>query len=173
MEFAEFFTQMHWSVIALLAAALIFLIVELIIPGFGVCGIAGIACGVASIVCEAVFTKSLFCVFFLIFLILLIFIIMFTVFSFSLRKGFLKKSPLIQNETALPLGYGKDEKLASLVGRSGEITSICKPIGKAKIDGTVYTVKSAENTINCGEKIVVAAIKDNTIIVKHKGGENE
>lgn len=173
MEFAEFFTQMHWSVIVLLAAALIFLIVELILPGFGVCGISGIVCGVAAVVCETIFTKSLFCVFFLIFLILLVFIILFAIFSFSLNKGVLKKSPLIQNETALPSGNGKDEKIMALVGKEGVITTICKPTGKAEIDGNIYTVRSADSTICPGEKVIVTQIKDNTILVKHQGGENE
>ena len=80
MEFAEFFTQMHWSVIVLLATALIFLIVELIVPGFGVWGISGIVCGIAAVVCEAIFTKSLFDVFFMIFLVLVVFTIMFALF---------------------------------------------------------------------------------------------
>lgn len=173
MGFTEFFTQMHWAVIVLLAAALIFLIVELILPGFGVCGISGIVCGVAAVICEAIFTKSLFCVFFLIFLILLVFIILFAIFSFSLNKGFLKKTPLIENETALPSGYGKDEKILNLVGKEGKITSICKPVGKAEIDGCTYTVRSAESTIYKGEKVVVVAIKDGAIIVKYTGGENE
>lgn len=173
MEFAEFFTQMHWSVIVLLAAALIFLIVELILPGFGVCGISGIVCGVAAIVCEAIFTKSLFCVFFLIFLMLLIFIILFAIFSYSLNKGFLKKSPLVQNDTALPMDYGKDEKIVALVGKEGKITSICKPVGKAEIDGKNYTVRSDSNTIYPGDRIIVTEIKDNTIIVKYLGGKNE
>lgn len=173
MEFAEFFTQMHWSVIVLLAAALIFLVVELILPGFGVCGISGIVCGVAAIVCEAVFTKSVFCVFFLIFLMLLIFIILFAIFSHSLNKGILKKSPLVQNDTALPIDYGKDEKIAMLVGKEGEITSICKPVGKAEIEGKIYTVRSDSNAIYPGDRIIVTEIKDNTIIVKYLGGKNE
>lgn len=173
MEFVEFFTQMHWSVIVLLAAALIFLIAELVIPGFGVCGIIGIICGIGAVVCEAIFAQSVFCVFFLIFLILLIFIVLFVIFSYSLNKGFLKKSPLIQNETALPANYGKDQKIAELIGKEGKITSICKPIGKAELDGKIYTVRSADTTIYPGEKVVVDKIKDNTIIVKYLGGENE
>lgn len=173
MEFAEFFTQMHWSVIVLLAAALIFFIVELIVPGFGVWGISGIVCGIAAVVCEAIFTKSLFDVFFMIFLVLVVFTIMFALFSFLFSRGFLKKTPLVDNETALPKDYGKDEKLQELIGKKGRITSICKPVGKAEIDGVTYTVCSKDSTIFVGDKIIVTEIKNNTIIVKFLGGENE
>ena len=117
MEFAEFFTQMHWAVIMLLAISLVLLIIEAVIPGFGVCGISGIAAGIAAVVCEAVFTKSLFDVFFLIFIILVVFTILFIIFSHSFSKGLLKKTPLVEDGTAIPKDYGKNKKLDLLVGK--------------------------------------------------------
>lgn len=173
MEFAQFFTQMHWAVIMLLVLALVLLIVEAIIPGFGICGISGIAAGVAAVICEAIFTRSLFDVFFLIFIILLVFTILFVVFSHSFSKGLLKKTPLVENGTAIPKDYGKHKKLETLVGKEGEVVSICKPVGKAKIEGKTYTVCSTRGTIYPGDKIRVVEIKDNTVKVEYIGGENE
>ncbi len=173
MQFVEFFTQMHWSVITLLAAFVVLFIIEGILPGFGVCGILGTICGIAAIVCEAIFTKSLFDVFFLIFLVLLLFVILFVIFSHSFSKGLLKKTPLVENNSALPENYGKDEKLKTLIGKEGEVISQCKPVGKAKIDGTVYTVCSVKDFIYEGQKIKVVEIKDSVIRVDLIGGENE
>lgn len=173
MEFAQFFTQMHWAVIMLLVLCLVLLIVEAIIPGFGICGVSGIAAGVAAVICEAIFTKSLFDVFFLIFIILLVFTILFIIFSHSFNKGLLKKTPLVEDGTAIPKDYGKHKHLENLIGKEGEVISICKPVGKAIIEGKTYTVCSTRGTIYPGEMVKVAEIKDNTIKVEYIGGENE
>ncbi len=172
--FAEFFTQMHWSVIMLLCISLVLLIVEAVLPGFGVCGISGIVAGIAAVVCEAVFTKSVFYVFFLILIVLVIFTLMFVIFSYALRRGPLKKTPLVESKSALPENYGKNEEFEKLIGKNGEVISACKPVGKAVIEGKQYTVSAKNGTINEGEKIRVCEIKNNTIKVELiKGGKDD
>ncbi len=173
MEFVEFFTQMHWAVIVLLVVCVALFVIEGVVPGFGIWGIMGIIAGVAAIICEAVFTQSLFAVFFMIFLILLLFTIIFVVFSVLLSKGVLKKTPLVETKTALPEDYKNAENLKQLVGKTGKVITICKPAGKAEIDGKVYSVRALDSNIYEGETIVVVAIKDNTILVKLNGGEDE
>lgn len=173
MEFAEFFTQMHWSVIMLLVIAMVFLIAEALIPGFGVCGITGIVSGVAAVICEAVFTKSVFDVFFLIFLILLVFTVLFIIFSHSFNKGLLKKTPLVENRSAVPENYGKSKNLDELVGKEGEVVSACKPVGKAVIEGKTYTVCAKIGKIRVGDKVKVVEIKDSSIKVERIGGKDE
>ena len=173
MEFAEFFTQMHWSVIMLLVIALAFLIAEAFIPGFGVCGITGVVSGVAAVICEAIFTKSVFDVFFLIFLILIIFTVLFIIISHSFSKGLLKKTPLVENRSAVPENYGKSKNLDELIGKEGEVVSACKPVGKAIIEGKTYTVCAKIGRIGEGDKVKVVEIKDSSIKVERIGGENE
>lgn len=173
MEFVEFFTQMHWIVIVLLVVCSAFFIIEAVVPGFGVWGILGIMCGIAAIICEAVFTKSLFDVFLMIFLVLLVFTLVFILFSLLLSKGVLKKTPLVENSSALPEDYRNSEKLKELVGKTGKVISLCKPTGKATIDGVTYTVRSTNANIYVGEEVKVVDIKDNTILVELIGGENE
>lgn len=173
MQFAEFFTQMHWSVIMLVVIAIAFLFIELVVPGFGFWGVIGIMAGIAAVVCEAVFTKSVFDVFFLIFLLLVIFAIAFAIFSHSFRKGMLKKTPLVENHSALPENYGKNTQLDALIGKQGKVVTQCKPVGKARIEGQVYTVTSVKGNIYQGELIKVVEIKDNIIKVEYLGGEDE
>lgn len=173
MEFVEFFTQMHWSVIVLLVATIVLFIIEAVVPGFGVWGITGSIAGVAAIVCEAVFTKSAFDVFFMIFLVLVLFTILFVIFSHSFSKGLMRKTPLVEEKSALPENYGINKDLKELIGKEGEIISICKPVGKAKIGDKIYTVCSIKDTIYEGEKVVVVKVENNTVKVEYKGGENE
>ena len=173
MEFVEFFTEMHWSVILLLVITIILFVIEIIIPGFGIWGIMGTITGIAAIVCEAVFTLSVFDVFFMIFLILVLFAILFVIFSHSFHKGLIKKTPLVESQTALPENYGINPNLKELVGKQGEIITLCKPVGKAKIDKSVYTVCSVKGAIYEGEKIKVVEVENNTIKVEKIGGEQD
>lgn len=168
MEFVEFFTQMHYAVVILLVLCVVLLIIEAVMPGFGIWGISGIVCGVGAVVCEAIFTKSLFDVFMMIFLILLLFTIIFITFSLWLGKGGFKKTPFVETKSALPENYKSSEDLSGLVGKTGKVTSLCKPSGRAVIDGKVYPVRSIGENIAEGENVVVVEIKDNTILIKTK-----
>ncbi len=172
VEFVEFFTQMHYAVVILLVLCIVLLIIEAVVPGFGVWGASGIVCGVGAVVCEAIFTKSLFDVFLMIFLILLLFTIIFVTFSLWLGKGGFKKTPFVETKSALPEDYKNSENLSSLVGKNGKVTSLCKPSGRAVIEGKVYPVRSIGENIAEGESIVVVEIKDNTILVKTKEEKN-
>ena len=48
MEFVEIFTQMSWIVAALLFLGLVFIVVEVFLPGFGFFGITGALAIVAA-----------------------------------------------------------------------------------------------------------------------------
>lgn len=172
MEFVEFFTEMHYAVIILLVLCTVLLIIEAVIPGFGFWGISGIVCGVAAVICEAVFTRSFFAVLLMIFLILLIFTIIFVLFSVLLGKGILNKTPLVETKSALPEDYKEGAELKALVGKTGKVVSSCKPVGKANIDGKVFTVRSVGENIDVGVEIEVIEIKDSTILVKTKEEKN-
>ena len=54
MEFAEIFTQMGWIPAVLLCVGLVFIIVEVFVPGFGFFGIAGTISIVAGIIVRIV-----------------------------------------------------------------------------------------------------------------------
>ena len=172
MEFIQFWTEMSWIVILLLCLAIGFAIAEGLIPGFGVCGIMSIICGVGSLVTEGIVTKSIFCVLFLLVLILVIGLILFFTFVLSARKGWLKKTAIIENKSSIPADYGKESKKKLLIGRVGEVVSECKPVGKAEFDGETYTIISRNKNIQKGSLVFVQEIKDNLVFVKElKGGE--
>lgn len=174
MGFAEFFTQMSWIVILLLSLAAVFGIAESLTPGFGVCGTISVICAVASLVLEGVFTRSIYAVLLVLVIIIIIAIILFSVFVIMARKGFLKKTPIIESKSAIPENYGEDKEKKLLVGKVGIVISECKPVGKAEFDGKVFTIISKNKNVQVGKFVVVEEIKDSFIFVKElKGGENE
>ncbi len=170
---AMFWTSNSWIVVLLLVLTFVFAVAEGLIPGFGFCGITSIICGTAAIVCEAVFTKSLLYVLLMIVIMLVVFVLIFTLFVYSVRKGFLKKSPIFDETSALPENYvEKDRKLS--VGRVGVVVSECKPIGKADFEGKCYTIVSRESTIAIGRLVFVEEVRDNLVFVRTlKGGKDE
>jgi len=168
-----FWTSDSWIVVLLLVLTLAFGIAEGLIPGFGVCGITSILCGTAAIICEAIFTKSVLYVILMIVIMLVVFVILFSLFVYSVRRGMLKKTPIFDEQTALPKDYNISDK-KDLIGKVGEVVSECKPIGKADFDGKTYTIISRDNTIHIGKLVIVEEIKDDLIFVKKlKGGKDE
>lgn len=174
MEFVAFWTSMHWVVILLLVLALIFAVVEVFIPGFGICGTISIMLGVATVVVEGVLTKSVFNALLMFVLILIILIISFVIFILSAKKGRLSKSPIVEKETAIPTNYVKSDEKYALIGKIGVITSGCKPVGKAIIDEKEWTVISKRENIEIGKAVEVIEVKNNNLVVEEiKGGKNE
>lgn len=174
MEFLTFWTSMNWVVILLLVLALIFAIVEVLIPGFGVCGTISITLSVATIIVEGVLTRSVFNALFMFVLILIIITILFIIFVLSAKKGRLSKSPIIEKKTAIPIDYVKSDEKYSLIGKIGVITSGCKPVGKAMIDGKEWTVISKRENIEIGKAVEIVEVKNNNLVVEEvKGGKNE
>lgn len=174
MWFVEFWTEMSWIVILLFCLTIGFAIAEGLIPGFGVCGCMSIMCGTATLVLEGVFTRSLIYVLMMLVLFIIVALILFTVLVASARKGMLKKTPIIETKTAVPVDYGAKDEVKLLVGRVGQVISECKPVGKADFEGKTFTIISREGNISAGKLVFVEEIKDNLVFVKKlKGGENE
>lgn len=167
MEFAEIFTEMGWIPALLLCLGLVFLVVEVFIPGFGFFGIAGIISIIAGIIvriCEGLnLTQSLV----LILLVLGFFIVAFAFMIFSAQYGILGRTGLFETSSSLSKDYNKvDKELKKLVGKSGRAVGVLNLGGKAKINGKLYDVVSRNSYIEDGAHIKVVEIKDNTIIVR-------
>ncbi len=173
MEFVEFWTTMPWFVIVLVILAWGFAIGEALIPGFGVCGILSGLCAVGSLIAEGVVTRSLFNLLMLFVLLAILLVISFIIFVYSSKKGVLRKTPIVDQNTALPQNYGKNEELLK-IGSVGKLVSSCKPVGKADFEGELFTVVSKTKNINKDKLVVVKEIKDNQIfVIELTGGENE
>ena len=79
----------------------------------------------------------------------------------------LNKTPIVQNNTSIPQDYGEqeEESLKKLVGKEGIIVSECRPIGKMRINDSVYQVSAKDSLIAKGEVAKVIDVEDSIIYV--------
>lgn len=167
MEFAEIFTQMGWIPAVLLCVGLVFIIVEVFVPGFGFFGIAGTISIVAGIIVRIVQGLNLVQSLTLILMVLGFFAIAVMYMIFSAKYGALSRSGLFETRSSLDSDYNKaDKELRKLVGKSGKTVSVLDLAGKAKINGKIYDVVSINSYIEEGKHIKVVKIVDNNIMVR-------
>lgn len=166
-EISGLFTDMHWAVILLLCLGVVLCIVEAVVAGFGVFGIAGIVCEIAGIIAHAVVSGSAAQVFFLLLIIVLVMILITLLFVRSAKYGLLAKSALVENKTAIPKDYKEkvDKELSELVGKEGLTLTECRPVGKIRIGENTYEAQSRSSIIEKGEVIVVVAVEDARLVV--------
>lgn len=167
MEFVEIFTNMSWIAAVLLIVGAIFIVVEVIVPGFGFFGVTGIISVVAGVVvriCQGLnWVQSLV----LILLVLGCFLIGTIIMIISARFGILGTTGLFENGSTIDKNYNKAEKqIRKLVGKSGKTITTLNLAGKAKINGKIYDVVSINSFIEAGKNIKVVEIKDNSIMVR-------
>ncbi len=167
MEFVEIFTEMSWIAMLLLCIGMVFVIVELFIPGFGFFGIAGGVSIIAGVVVRIMQGLNLVQSLVLILLILGFFIIATLFMVFSAQHGILGRTGLFETKSSISTDFNKaDKQLSKLVGRSGKAISVLNLGGKAKIRGRVYEVVSIGSYIEAGSHIKVVEIKNNQIMVR-------
>lgn len=167
MEFVEIFTGMSWIPALLLSLGLLFLIVEVFIPGFGFFGVTGILLLIAGIIVRIVDGLNIVQSLTLILLVLGVLIIAFLLMVNSARHGLLGRTGLFETKSSIRQDYDKaDKNLSKLVGQSGRAVGVLNLGGKAKIKGKIYDVVSVNSYIEDGAHIKVVEIRDNTIMVR-------
>ena len=93
-----------------LVVGLVLMAIEIFIPGFGICGITGIALIVFSIVFRTVTSHDFLHLLYLVIITLLVAGINLLIVTKSAKSGLLSKTPLVEKNTAIPKDYGSNEK---------------------------------------------------------------
>lgn len=167
MEFLQIFTQMNWIPALLLCLGLVFIIIEVFVPGFGFFGVTGILSLIAGIVVRIVQGLNLAQSLALILIVIGFLTICCMFMVFSAQHGILGKTGIFENRTSLSTDYNKlDKQTRKLIGKSGRTVGVLNPGGKAKINGKIYDVVSLGTYIEENAHVKVIDIKDNTIVVR-------
>ena len=141
------------------------LIVEMFEPGFGFFGVSGI---VSLIICIFVTADTvtqgltLTAIFFVIILILL------GVFLAMVSKGRIPGKLILKETEALDQGFSGTEDMAYLMGKTGKVVTICRPVGNVDFDGVKLEVVTQGEFIEKGETVEVIEIEGNRVVVKIK-----
>ena len=169
MKFIQIFSQMHWSAMLLLIIGMIFMIVEMFIPDFGVFGVLGLVSLAAGVIVRICQGTSVFQALTLILIVVLIYCGCFGLMIRSAQSGKLGKTGLFETKPTISTEYNQpNEDYLKLIGSTGRTTTDLNLAGRARIQGKIYDVVAESSFIEKGVEIVVIEVKDNTLFVKRK-----
>ena len=139
-ELQLLFTEMGPAAAVCLIAGLIFIIIELIIPGFGFFGITGGLLLLAGIILRLIDggNGNPVAQFFLMLLILILILgAAFGLVALAAKKGWLNRTFLVDTGRAVPEGHTEGTKdYSGLIGKTGTTATMLRPAGIASISRT-------------------------------------
>ena len=149
--------------IGLFIAGFILVGIEMVIPGFGVPGLSGIACLIIAIVLTADTVEEGMTITMIVVAVLAV---MMTVVMLVLKQV---KSPIIlQENLETASGFLNEADLEYLVGKEGIAVTDLKPVGKCSIGGIEFDVRAESRFLAKGSRVVVSSIHENMIVVKEQ-----
>lgn len=161
------FAGMGIPAMIFLALGIALLIVEAFVAGFGAFGICGIISLVVGVILRIIDGTNFIQILYLLALILILVGVVFLLAFFSLKRGFLSKTPIVQNGSAVPKEYSDPNYVyGNLLQKTGTAVTECHPVGEAEIEGVKYNVISRDGFIIKGSKIIVTYVEGEDIYVK-------
>ena len=151
---------MLWTKIVLALAGFALCFAEMLIPGFGIFGIAGVLCLTASVIMVGMeFGIGAF------FAMTAGIIVLFAITIFFLKKSGLSGRVILQDrQNAEALA----EDFSDLEGKCGIAETTLRPFGTAEIEGKRYDVCSIDGFIEPGQSVRVVQVKNSRIEVRLK-----
>lgn len=164
--FSDWLAGLNVGGIILLLVGIALIVVEMIIPGFGIAGVSGGAAIIAGLfVSSRTFGAAMFT---LAIVVVLLCIAAVIVFKFVFGKS-RKKSPLVLSESIDGSSTElTDEAAAQLIGQEGTALSSLRPSGIAMINGKRLDVLAKGEFIAKGDPIVVTEVEGLHITVEKK-----
>jgi len=146
----------------LLILGLLFLLAEIIIPGFGIMGILGIILFVVGIILTAsTFIEAL--VMFLILLLILAIVIILVVRSAS--KGRLSKTLVLSDSLSKEKGFSAVEDMKVFLGKEGKAITMLRPAGIGQFEGVRLDVVTEGSYIEENSDIKITEVVGRRIVV--------
>lgn len=148
---------------ALFILGVIFLVVELYVPGFGIAGITG---SLATTGALYLYTNDIIYTSFLLMgsvVTGLLFAYLYTKMGkkFNLSPGFILETSLNKKS-----GFSSVDDYSDLIGRKGLVVSGLRPVGQALIDDVIYDVISEFEIIGVDSEVQVVRVEGSNIYVR-------
>ena len=150
--------------ITLLIAGFVLVGIEMVVPGFGAPGIAGIICLVAGVFLTADTVEA--GIFITVVVIVILGILMTIIMGFLSQKKF--KSPIVLNEDLRAGAPINSSDLDYLLKKEGTATTDLKPAGKGDFEGIELDIFSEGPYIKKGSPIMISRINQNRLMVREK-----
>lgn len=147
----------------ILLAGLVFVIIEMFHPGFGVPGILGVVLLLVGII---MVSETIVDALILIAILLTILAIALKIVLHSVAKGRLSKTLILSHSQNKEGGYIGVEDMKYFLGKEGIAVSILRPSGTVEFDGVRLDVVSEGNFIQEGTKVKVVKVDGRKIVVR-------
>lgn len=169
-EIRILFSEMGVAAAVCLCIGLLFLVLEIFVPGFGFFGVSGTILVIAGMVLRVTSRGNgspLFQILLMIMLLFLVCAVAFAVMAFSAKKGWLSRTPFVMRERSVSTGKAEGTAdYSSLIGKEGRAVSMLRPSGIAEIDGERLDVVAEGEFISPDSPVAVAAVEGVRIVVR-------
>jgi len=161
----ELVAGFQWIPLLCIIAGIIFVIIEMHQPGFGVPGITGVILIVAGVI---LYAETLLQALILIVIILAVLGAALALVLQSAAKGRLSKHLVLNDTLDDDVKFSAVEDLSYLVGSEGITQTVLRPSGTADFNGVKLDVVSEGEYIPKGIPVFIDKIEGNRIVVKQK-----
>lgn len=165
MEFAEIFSGYNWIPLLCIAAGIIFIIIEMLQPGFGAPGIIGVILLAAGII---LYSKTVLQALIMIAVVLAVLGAALALVLQSASKGRIGKHIVLDSTVDDDVKFSAFDDLSYLVGSEGKTLTVLRPSGSADFNGVRLDVVSEGEYIPKGTTVYVDKIEGNRIVVKQR-----
>ncbi len=153
-------TLVVWGIL-LLVAGFILVGVEMVVPGFGVPGLSGIACLIGGILLTAKTVEQGLTITVIVVVLLAVMLTVVLLFFKTVKPPF-----VLEDELKAEHGQLNASDLEYLVGKEGVASTDLKPVGKCDIEGVEFDVRAEGRYIEKGTRVRINRIFENTIMIK-------
>ena len=165
-SFAKLFMDMNPWCIGLFVLGIIFLIIEVFIPGFGFFGISGTVMIVIGMIIRLANGGDGWMLLYMVLIFLAILIVLFVIASKVIKKGTNVKTSIFHSGIAVSEDKSEGTKdYSAFLNKVATTQTVLRPIGKAMCDGVVLDVVARDGFIEKGKQVQVIAIEGQKIEV--------
>ena len=151
------------GVLIIFLAGVLLLLIEAVVPGFGVTGIGGIISIVISIVMAANDARSATIYIFVALVLSIIFLIL--LLKYGSRSKFFDKIILMEKLNK-EKGYQATKEYGHLVGKEGVVLTLLRPSGTIEVGDEILDVVSDVGFVEKGSIVRIVKVEGRKIIVK-------
>ena len=165
MNLSELISNITTLSVIIFLAGIILIVIEMHVPGFGIFGVLGVLCFVVDIFITAkTFMQGLV----LASILFVILVAMLAVLASLASKGHLPKSLMLKASTSTEQGFSGTEDMKYLLGKTGKVVTILRPVGNVDFDGVRLDVVTRGEYLERDTVVEVIEVEGNRIVVKEK-----
>lgn len=154
-----------WLMVVLFIFGGLLMVLELVMPGFGVPGIAGILSLIGGVVIGSSILTSgqMAIVIFLVFAVTVTMIVL--LYRSATKNGKMSRNIFLKTRSTKEEGYTSNKDFDDMIGKEGIATTILRPSGSADFDGVKLDVVADGQFIPKGAKVKIVKVEGFRILV--------